>query len=42
LGYFAKKNQIASSFFFLGGIEPFWGRQFTTNPSTKVVLAFLI
>jgi len=27
--------QIASSFLFLGGIEPFFGRQFSMTPSTK-------
>ena len=30
------KHQIASSFFlFFDGIEPFWGSQFSVNPSTK-------
>jgi len=30
-----KKLQIASSFLFLDGIEPFFGRQFSMTPSTK-------
>jgi len=33
-GLFLQKFQIAS-FLFLGGIQPFLGRQFTMTPSTK-------
>ena len=35
LGYFAKKNQIASSLLFHDGVEPSFGRQFSMTPYTK-------
>ena len=34
-GLFLQKFQIASSFLYFDGIEPFFGRQFSVNPSTK-------
>ena len=35
VSYVCHKLQIDSSFLFLGGIEPFFGRKFSMAPSTK-------